>query len=82
MTHYTVTFTGTHSEKLEQALRATTDYLGQDRLTHLRTVLLAETKDTRRLVRLCKYACMLNGVREYYPVHAFTLYVLRARPER
>jgi hypothetical protein len=82
MTHYTVKFTGTKEEKLAQAFKATMDYLGDRRVFQLRDIILTESTETRRVVQLCRLACMLSGVQGYYPVHAFTLFVFKGRTGR
>lgn len=79
MSHYTVKFTGTHADKLTQAFHATVDYLGDDRTTKIATDIVNTTKDCRKIIRWCRMVCMMEGIQGYYPVHAFTLYVLKQR---
>lgn len=79
MSHYTVRYEGTKQEKLLQAREAFIDYLGIEQAEKLRTTLLHQVQDCRSLIKWCRIACDLRGMRGWYTVRAFTLFVMEGR---
>lgn len=73
--HYTVTFTGSRTEKEAQALDATREYLGPRSLKKLvgniASYILAGDRVSRTMeYRAIRFFCAANGVQGYYPVRA------------